>query len=166
VFTDPTGELLNGTIHNLVVGYIMWTNQLAGNMRVDYKNSIFWGYCDVVNLSTGEVWEVKRQNLSVPKAQTQLGKYVDGNLHNKDYKNLPLYTGGSKGTHIAYGSFIAPDGFSDYYVEYWDNGNGIIQYEYNKLINWDRVALVGTIIVAGIVYIVTQGAYGPELVPA
>ena len=97
----------------------------------------------------------------------KLAKYTSNKLHIDP--NLKLVTGGSMGTVIATSSFVRTFGLDTYYVNYWDNGNGIIQYDYNIVTNWQAVGsvLAGIVILAGITYLIVQsgGALAPALIP-
>ena len=173
MYIDYGGEALSlSTVHHWVVEDIRAKNAASVNMisntRIDYKNGL-WGFADLVSLDTGEVWEVKKNSkwISMTSATKQLGKYVAGSLHNDKLKqNTPnLYTGGSQGTYIPMCTIVKQFGPLTYYVSYWDNGNGIILYEFDTLPNWAAIVAAGSVIIGGILYIVSQGAFGPELIP-
>ena len=138
---------------------------IAGGLirSINYDNG-FWGFADLVNSRTGEVWEVKKDTVSTTSATKQLAKYVTGKLHIDQY--LELHVGGSQGTVITERRIIKHFGPLTYHVHYWDCGNGIIQYRYDTILNWEAVEAVGWILLGGVVFIITQGLYGPELVRA
>jgi len=174
MYVDPSGNLSLSLVHNWVVADIHAKYAAVGmtsNKMIDYSGFGF-GFADLVSLNTGEVWEVKKSTVSVTSAIKQLANYTTGQLHNKDLRALApqLYTGGSQGTVIAMGSMVKTVGFDTYYVNYWDNGNGIIQYDYNRVTNWQAVgnAMVGVVVLAGVTYLIVQsgGALAPVLVPA
>lgn len=92
-----------------------------------------WGFCDLYNASTGEVWELKKDSNSrsckTAKAQKQLEKYLSGRL--KAYPNLVL----KLPTSTIYKKSFSFTGFLDgyvYNVEYWSEGNGILRYSYTR----------------------------------
>ena len=91
-----------------------------------------WGFCDLYNISTGEVWELKKVSDSytctTAAASIQLSNYVSGRL--KHYPDLELFT--PYKTHIADGTTsFAMNGYI-YDVEYHNEGNGILRYSYTK----------------------------------
>ena len=92
-----------------------------------------WGFCDLYNKKTGEVWELKKQSNSrscqTAHARLQLGKYVRGRLKN----NLDLELKLPSDTTISGGafSFTTLEGYT-YHVTYWNEGNGILRYSYTK----------------------------------
>ena len=47
----------------------------------------------MVNISTGETWEIKRRTISLSKATKQLNKYISAN-NLKHYPDLDLKVGG------------------------------------------------------------------------
>jgi hypothetical protein len=170
-YVDPSGEIAYpGQIHNAVVNHIQMKYAVSGmqkNKMIDYRFG--FGYADLVNVITGEVWEVKRNTLSVPKALQQLIRYTTNRLHDKKYSEIQLVTGGSKGTFIYPDSFVMTANVDTYYIDYWDKGNGIIQYDYYKITDWQEVGEIatGAVVVAGVTcaIIVTEGAAAPVLVP-
>ena len=141
-----------GLIHNWVVWEVAARNNLLHDRRV--TSSAFrrtWGVVDLVSARTGEVWEVKRSTLSVSSAQAQLARYTaeDARLTRNNpagITNMRLIVGGSAGTVIPSGSFTEEWGFHLYTLDYWDLGNGIIQYDFTRSINWQGIyndALLG-----------------------
>jgi len=164
MYIDPSGHLSLSLVHNWVVADIHSKYAAVGmtsNKMIDY--SFGFGFADLVNLTTGEVWEVKKSTVSMTSAINQLAKYTSNTLHVN--KNLALSTGGSKGTVIMPNSFVKTVGFDTYFVNYWDCGNGIIQYDYNRMTDWKAVgnAMVCIVVLAGITYLVVQtgGAAAP-----
>lgn len=94
------------------------------------------GRADLVNLETGEVWEVKPHMagyirnpvLYLNKARTQLDSYTSGIFINpKNIAKSPLRPGGAVETQ----SF--PDPATSTWITYWSEGDGIIWYEVEKL---------------------------------
>ena len=104
--SDPTGMLTDGQIHNSVLAAIIidymdsgyFSLSMTNNMVYYNKKNILngWGYCDLYDWETGEVWELKKSSSSytctTKYAKKQLGKYVNGRL--KSYPKLKLSRGG------------------------------------------------------------------------
>ena len=118
---------LPGTIHREVVLHIKDNNKNLeiSKVKILYSNGRY-GYCDIINTTTGAIWEVKRCTISKTKALNQLDKYVAGTYKHKT--DLKLKRGGYlRGDSFTYKNFA-----TTYYVSYWYAGDGIIYYEYNK----------------------------------
>ena len=156
VLCDSLGKFATrGQIHNWVVRDIQLKYEWAGMQRdlmIDYP--IGWGFADLINISTGEVWEVKRKTVSEKAALRQLNRYVRNSIHKDSLKNLPLHIGGSQGTVIQPGNIDRIAGGTVYHISYWSAGNGIIWYDYTKEdnrveIRIDEIALV-LIAIAGV----------------
>ncbi|MDP3487367.1 MAG: RHS repeat-associated core domain-containing protein, partial [Bacillota bacterium] len=165
---DPDGELAYpGQIHNAVADHIKVNYGLKGPMMVRYR--VGFGFADLIHPTTGEVWEVKRNTLSVPKALAQLSKYTANSLQRADYRDLELKMGGSAGTVIASDSFVMTTSISTYKVQYWDMGNGIIQYDYQRVTDWKPVVEVATAAVfvgcVATALVMTHGLAVPLLIP-
>ena len=171
LFFDNSGAFATkGQIHNWVVDDIQLKYSSIGmqkNLMIDYR--IGWGFADLVNIQTGEVWEVKRASVSIASAIKQLNKYTNNYLHNKDFHNLDLVTGGTKGTAIELNEIIRTMGNTTYFIAYWDCGNGIIQYDYYTVTNWQVIGELafGFAAIAGCLYLIIQtgGLAAPALVP-
>lgn len=134
---------------------------------VDAKGK--WGFCDLYNPKTGEVWELKRGSTSSSclkdNAKGQLSKYLSGRL--KYAKSVTL-TAGS--TTILSGKFTYPDEKGTYYIWYSDDGDGIIYYDYvfipkpqNKATGQAVGAMgllvtVGAVVVLGFMYYAADSA--------
>ena len=99
----------------------------------DYRNG--WGFCDLYNNSTGEVWELKKNSTSrsctTAAASKQLAKYIAGRLK----RNLGLHLILSYITNIQGGTFTKKTADYTYYVRYWNEGGGILRYDYQKFDN-------------------------------
>jgi hypothetical protein len=165
-YVDPTGELSLSVVHNWVVNDVQEKyDGMIKNKMVDY--SFGFGFADLVNSFTGEVWEVKKSTISMTSAQKQLAKYTSNKL--RLYPNLELYTGGTQGTIISPNSFIKIVGFDTYYVNYWDCGNGIVKYDYNRVTDWQKVGEVatGVVLIGGAAFLIytTGGLAAPVLIP-
>ena len=115
----------------------------------DSKGAHSYGFCDIYCLRTGEIWEVKRfgggYSCSVNAASKQLERYVSGELVHHPGVKLDI---GGKQTAIAPDEFYVSDndGSGYYSIAYWDNGNGIIYYDYYYIPSAEEV--LGTAIVA------------------
>jgi len=156
-------------VHNWVVADVRSRNAgMLSNKMVNYSG-FGYGFADLVHSTTGEVWEVKKSTVSVTSALRQLGRYTAGSLQDSNYSNLDLHAGGTRGTVIAPNSFVKTVGFDTYFVNYWDVGNGIIQYDYRRVTDWQKVgeAAIATVIVGGCTFLIvkTGGLAAPVLVP-
>jgi len=133
---------------------------------------------DLVDFKTGEVWEVKRMNQSLKRANALLARYVSGSVHVgrfSHHRHLTppekLLTGGlaGQGRTIANNTFTRQWMGNTYVVRYWDIGGGIIRYDYSRITNWQQVkdVTMGVVVVAGVIVIVvlTKSAAAPILVP-
>ena len=182
LFADPSGNLTRGQIHDKVLDEIIRREREKGRTTLTrrktciYYNGVNctggWGFCDLYDTVTGEVWELKRITCDEQAAKDQLDGYVHGALKHK--KNLSLKVGRrlmSKGVRE---SFIWEDSSGTYYIEYWDGGNGILWYDYiyepsdrQKRIN--AAAAVGVTVAAcavvGLVVAYSGGAATPTVAP-
>ena len=106
-----------------------------------YGNSEKRGRADLVNFSTGEVWEVKPHMASYFRnptkytilAQVQLESYIEGELTSGQTRhelNASLQPGGA----VACTSFS--DEMTDMMITYWSTGDGIIWYTTTKKTYW------------------------------
>ena len=174
-FDDPTGNLTRGQIHNLVLDQIIEEKRQEGRSTLRRRKTCIyyncvdawggWGFCDLYDTDTGEVWELKRSTCDKADAQIQLGKYVNGAL--KHNKALPLQTGGRLIPAGIKRSFTYTDKSGTYDITYWDDGDGILWYDYvyrpsdrQKQIN--AALMLGTTVVActvvGTVFVCSGGA--------
>ena len=128
----------------------------------DYKGG--WGFCDLYNSETGEVWELKKNSSSwsctTSAAKTQLNGYVGGRL--KHAPDLKLYT--PYVTDIVGGSFSFTMNGYIYDVEYWNEGGGILRYSYTKKKTEGRktaeAVVTAVALSAAVVY------FAPAVIPA
>ena len=81
---------------------------------------------DLIDISTGEIWEVKRVTCSAQRAMWQVGRYVAGAVHPK--VNVKEYSLGSA-DKIGCGIFYR----EGYFVAYAAVGNGYVLYDYFKV---------------------------------
>ena len=93
------------------------------------------GRADLVNVSTGEVWEIKPHMAGynrnpvryLNRALDQLDSYIEGEITNgeirKQLKNKNLHPGGIVSARTIY------DAMTDMDITYWSAGDGIIWYE-------------------------------------
>ena len=139
---DPHGDYTDGQIHDLVIEEIVKRQAQKGRIlkykRVDtliiydrvWRNKWF-GFCDIYDPNTGEVWEVKKQSnsytCSTKYALDQLDNYINNGYLVSDPelgRRLPISSVGS-------GLFSKTDTWGNVYsIHYWEEGNGIIRYEY------------------------------------
>ena len=139
VFVDLTGDLYSrAEIHNFVLEDITSTydNMYDKRTYIEFSNGKY-GYCDLYNDQTGEVWEAKRfgnsPSCSKRLAKKQLNNYINnGKLRYKP--ELELKVGGSE-TKITPNIIekLDKDGEGVYQILYWDAGEGIIYYDYTYL---------------------------------
>ena len=152
MYADQTGEAATkGQIHNWVVNDIVWKYSLIGmttNFWISYpENNDYnrkYGIADLVCLVTGEVWEVKRFTVSMNSAEKQLDRYVSNIPYKTNYQGIDLVRGGSKGIYILPGIILRSEGNTTYFVYYWDCGNGIVYYNYQKFPTKDIETAVAT----------------------
>ena len=172
-YTDEDGDfpqaVLDKMVHDRVLGHIVTMNpNLTFHETCVYYNGEDWkggwGFCDLYNKKTGEVWELKKnsknRSCTAIRAKAQLNRYISGRLkHNKD---LPLKL--PEETIIAAGSFTFTAFGYEYNVMYWNEGEGILRYDYTrKKTDGLRAAeAVVTIAVLGTIAIAAP-ALGPGL---
>ncbi len=143
-------------VHDKVLDYICWNNSILTR----YQTCVYYngenalggfGFCDLYNMSTGEVWELKKQSCSyscwTSTATHQLEGYIKGKLkHRPDLTLQKPYC-----TDIIGGHFSFTKNEYIYEVDYWNEGNGILRYSY-----WRRPTerrMTATLVVAGIVVV-------------
>ena len=161
--TDTSGYLPHAItdkrVHNRVLADIVRrdiSRQLTMHHTCIYYNrkNILkgWGFCDLYNKSTGEVWELKKvdrgksRSLKTLIALTQLNKYVNGRLKsNPDLElTFPVHDNprGIMEGSLEYQDEI--DGY-DYHVKYWSDGNCILRYDYSRTKGQTRQEVEDTI---------------------
>ena len=160
---DDKGQYYTpGQIHDFVIEDICKKDPNKKGSRQDnkiiYSQPVFfvytYGYCDVRDSTTGEVWELKRFS-NAPTCQfayayAQLSNYVNGHLESAPNKTL---TFGGDHTMISPNVFtkIDSDGKGQYVIGYWDTGVGVLFYDYMYIPSGDEVAVgVATLIMAGL----------------
>ena len=129
-----------------------------------------YGYCDLRDSATGEVWELKRFS-NAPSCQfgvayAQLSNYVNGHLENTPNKTLKF---GGEYTMISPNVFTKPDndGNGKYVIGYWDTGVGVLFYDYMYIPSGGELAVgVATIILAGLAGYALGAAGAGALIPA
>ena len=190
LFDDPSGNLTSGQIHNLVLDKIIEDEETRGRSTLSRRRTYLfynrvdrsggYGFCDLFDSVTGEVWELKRITCNEDSAKAQLARYVDGRL--RYYKDLPLKVGGRLIPDGVVRSFTYVDKSGTYDITYWDGGEGILWYDYvhtpsNRQKRINAAAMIGTTFLAcvtlGFVFVCTGGtgvagaaAIVPYLVPA
>ena len=170
--SDPDGTLTRGQIHNYVVGkFVSQRENLMSSKTMIYYNKKDArggiGFCDIYDSKTGEVWEVKRDSNSrscrTKYAKAQLDRYVHGRL--KENLGLELKVGY---TEFESGSFTITDWTGRYDITYWDEGDGILRYDYvytkSKEFEYAEAAL--TVAAIGIITYATCGAGATVAGPA
>ena len=167
-YKDSTGTWRSKTeIHNAVGENISQIHSGLIKNKDTYmrynNDSIHYGYCDLYHQITGEVWEIKRwrggPSCSKFAARRQLENYVE-NGYLVYAPNLKLDYGG-KQTKIQSNGFLYPDkdGEGQYWVYYWDAGEGIIFYDYIYFASEKEVAEAATVAVTIILLAVTAYAW-------
>ena len=147
MYIDTQGtDYTSGQIHNFVVEDICKNNPYKEG-KLTYmiykqpylkgKKYHLYGYCDVFDVETHGIWEVKRigggSSCSPVAAGKQLGNYVANGILNH-YAPWDQHTGGTY-TTIEANTFHKRDcdGRGVYVISYWDTGTGIIYYDYYYL---------------------------------
>lgn len=165
--SDATGETLSQDkyVHNQVLNFLCLMNPTYSWTKtcIYYNGKDLWGgwgFCDLYDTETGQVWELKKKSDSYSclksSADRQLDRYVAGRL--KDNPELPL----AKGEEIAGGTFAISDGIYNYYIKYWYEGDGILRYSYEKELTEEAVTVCRIVLTAGTIYILSQtGIYVP-----
>ena len=177
---DETGDLpkviVDKRIHDKVLENICNGNQdLSWKKTCIYYNSANWsggwGFCDLYNKKTGEVWELKKDSssfsCSIPAATVQLNKYIHGRLkYDLDLPlKLPYETNIEKNTFSCYISNAC------YTITYWYEGSGILRYQYytldeNHNYNYIGVVVGAILSVAAALILGPAGCGVPVLIPA
>ena len=157
---DLLGEAATrGQIHNWVVYDIAFKYKAIGmrcNMLIDYPSGGY-GFADLINIVTREVWEVKRVTLKEPPAVKQLDRYIAGSIRRENGTGRKLEKGGTI-TTIPKADIIRIHGDTIYHISYWTVLNeksgevaavkghsdiGIVWYDYTtKKINTEEVTLL------------------------
>ena len=141
VYYDNAGNLPQAVedaiIHNKVLKEICRQNSDLSRRQtcIYYNGNDFkggWGFCDLYNVSTGEVWELKKDSTSwsctTAAAKAQLRGYTRGRL--KHYPDLELHE--PYKTNIAGGHCTMRMNGYNYSIDYWNEGGGILRYSYVK----------------------------------
>ena len=181
VRTDDSGQAYTpGQIHDFVIDDICKNDPNKEGSReenkVIYPKPILfstYGYCDLYDNITGEVWELKRfsgaASCQFVYAYAQLSNYVSGKLAKKPH--IPLKFGGDK-TIISSNVFTKPDndGEGIYVIGYWDTGVGVLFYDYRYIPSGDEaarsIAIVAIAALAGFALFAGAGAGAGVLIPA
>ena len=167
-FIDKTGTYYTpGQIHNFVVKDICDNNENKTGDRtyMTYREPVkkgkkfsYFGYCDIYDVVTHEIWEVKRINsgpsCTLEAAITQLSNYVMNGIL-QAHTDWDFKTGGTV-TKIPANCFTVPDndGGGVYVIGYWDAGAGIVFYDYMYFPSGKEILIAG-LVGAGIL----SGAY-------
>lgn len=144
-YTDAGGNLPQAVtdkfVHNTVLSRIVLEQKelRMTDTCIYYNRKNFlggFGYCDLYNSVTGEVWELKKDSQSkscrTSSALAQLKRYTTGRLkHNLELPlELPLEFPSK--TQITGGSFSFQAAGYVYDVIYWSENNGILRYRYDR----------------------------------
>jgi len=177
---DADGTLTRRQIHDLALEKIKEEAEKRGRSNLSMKDTCIyrnsqnasagWGFCDLYDSGTGEVWELKRSTCNLDSARTQLGNYTRGAL--KHHLGLPLKTGQRLLPEGYIGYYTHRDASGTYKIRYWDNGDGILLYDYTyekstnkKVIDGLGIGALG-LCTAGLIIsaVLTSGATAPEVV--
>lgn len=157
---DSLGEAAtSGQIHNWVVRDIWIRYMPVGMLRdvtIDYPSGGY-GFADLVNVITREVWEVKRVTVSESTAVKQLDKYIAGSIRRENGTGKKLEKGGTI-TTIPKADIIRIYGDTIYRISYWTvlneesgevaavkghSDTGIVWYDYTtEKFNTEEVTLL------------------------
>jgi hypothetical protein len=148
-FVDPGGCLaFPGQIHNIVVDAIVATHpSMAKEQTIKYENGT-WGRADLVlynsKTNTAQIWDVKRDNAKqIASGVKQVGKYLTGTWKNAPRSNTTLVRGGKiQGTGTMF--LVRNIGGETYYISYRYAGQGVIAYDYTKILDDKFVRNVAT----------------------
>ena len=175
---DKSGHRYSNTeIHNLVLKDICDNHPTMTQKEtyMKYKNKYLWhtyGYCDLYDTQSGEVWEVKRfmGGITCTKfaASQQLQNYVNNGIlvYNP---SLKLCTGGTYTTiDTTVFEVMDKDMSGSYVIAYWDAGDGIIFYDYVYVPSAEEIAdiAIGSLILAcylGLAYLTSGASLGIPL---
>ena len=181
---DDTGTYYTSAqIHNFVVDDICENNphKAGKETYIKYYEKVkrgkkwyTFGYCDVYDTVTHEVWEVKRlsggSTCSPAAAGVQLANYVlRGYL--KHHEDFDLKFGGAE-TTIQPNIFTKRDndGRGMSVVGYFDAGNGLVYYDYQYIPSADEAFAAGCAVIGLLAILSGFGAIGtagalPGLIP-
>ena len=161
-YLDEDGNLLQAArdrvVHDLVLNRIAKSDpDLSATKTCVYYNGKDWtdgiGFCDLYNTCTGEVWELKKNSKSrsclTVNAQKQLGRYLKGRL--KSNLELPLVRPSQ--TEIKGAAFNFAMGGDVYQVKYWNEGQGILRYDYNKIDYKEKITGLEAVVAATLIVI-------------
>ena len=179
-YFDPFGFALTSTeIHNAVVDDIIKNNpgKTKDHTKIVYYATYYgmeYGLCDIYDISTGEVWDVKRYkggSTCSPRAATrQLENYIN-NGYLKNSPNQTLVKGGTN-TIISANMFTVRDKYNEgtYVIAYWDAGvydsvAGIIYYDYiyikdPEISSSKASAGLGMLAIGGLSYLMKYVQFG------
>ena len=137
---DETGEIPKVIQDKKIHDYVLLDIQLSNPDLTMFNTGIYyngvnalggWGFCDLYNKKTGEVWELKKDvnkgSCKIENAQIQLERYVNGTLIHDPKLKLQVAT-----EIIPSNTFYLYEGMYVYRVTYKDAGNGMLRYDYDK----------------------------------
>ena len=167
-YADESGDIPQAVtdkiVHDMVLAHICanqanlsWTGTCIYYNGEDFWGG--WGFCDLYNTQTGEVWELKKNSGSyscrTSTALGQLTKYTNGRL--KDNKKLKLHM--PYKTTINSGSFSFTQNGYIYDVSYWSEGNGILRYTYDRRKTEERKTAEAVVTILAIATLVIVAPY-------
>jgi RHS repeat-associated protein len=158
-YVDPSGDLVwPGEIHNAVSDHIWWMQGfgngrwLTPNKYVGYGFLKGFGFADLYDKKTGEVWEIKpfSYESKIKKrtaAEAQLQKYID----NIDGAKAGKSFGSESFYYFSFGKIVPLP--QVYLVTFRSDNNGMIYYEYDEIVDGEKIAaalaLLATWILSG-----------------
>ena len=176
---DPSGYYTDGQIHDFVIEDIVNKAQQSGR-ELKYKRWDTWiiydhlwrgktyGFCDLYDFNTGEVWEVKKSSFSytctTAYATDQLSNYV----HNGFLVRKASLKRKVPSSMLFHGNqnFTRTDLLGNQYrISYWYEGCGIIRYSYKIIYSQKTHALlIGLVagIMAACMYDESMGNLFPQ----
>ena len=174
-FADDGGDIPQAVtdklVHDMVLAVIVFENpDLSMVDTCVYYNGVnIWGgygFCDLFNTVTGEVWELKKDSQSrscrTSNALAQLTKYTTGKL--KHYPNLSLKL--PTVTQIDGGQFSFTFAEYKFDVTYWSENNGILRYSYNRTATDLRKTVEAVVCAAAVVALIPVAFTTPAVAVA
>ena len=175
---DPDGDFYTpGQIHDFVLKDICerspskkYTDNYMRYTETIFRKKFYtYGYCDLYDTVTHEIWELKRINSGATckyiAASIQLSFYVEKGefVHRPD---RGYYKGGTVST-IEANVFMKPDndGEGVYVIGYFDAGGGVLFYDYMYVPSLEEAAYAvlavgGTIAIAASAPVLAGAAAG------
>ncbi len=165
---DYTGYYTDGQIHDLVIEHIVQEAMGSGRVLLNKRwdtliiydhpwRGRWFGFCDIYDPDTGEIWEVKKASKSytctTQYALDQLENYIDNGYLVADPGLKRTFPTSSIGSGI----FSKTDAFCNVYtISYWEEGNGIIRYVYHVRYSQKQTLLLAAAAMGAVFSILDQ----------